>query len=336
MNVNKKNLQDALEIVKPGLASKELIEQSTSFAFIKGRVVTYNDEISVSHPVKGLELEGAIKAAELYSLLSKIKKEEIEFSIDGNEIKIVAGRSKAGFTLQSEIKLPLDEDVAEKGKWKDLPENFIKFLGFAMSSCAKGMSKPVLTCVHVSKDGFIESSDDYRITQCNLGEELPFEDFLIPATSAVEVVKLQPTKIAEGKGWIHFQTEEETIISCRIFEDPYPNISPLLQMDGIEIILPKTIEEALDKAMVFAKRDHLLEERVDLILENNRLKISSSSDSAWFEEEINFSYKGEAVQIGITPYLLKGILSETQACEVSEEKLKFQGEGWIYVTALKE
>ena len=56
MKTNKTKLQTALEIVKPGLANKEIIEQSTSFAFLKGKVVTYNDEVSISHPLKGIEL----------------------------------------------------------------------------------------------------------------------------------------------------------------------------------------------------------------------------------------------------------------------------------------
>jgi len=39
MKINKKELKEALEIVKPGLANKEMIEQSTSFAFLKGKVI---------------------------------------------------------------------------------------------------------------------------------------------------------------------------------------------------------------------------------------------------------------------------------------------------------
>ena len=61
-NMNREDILEALEIVKPGLASKEHIEQSTCFAFKNGKVMTFNDEISVSHPVEGLDgLEGAIK-----------------------------------------------------------------------------------------------------------------------------------------------------------------------------------------------------------------------------------------------------------------------------------
>ena len=50
MKINKSELQEALAKVKPGLASKDLIEQATSFAFMDGRVVTYNDEMFPSSP----------------------------------------------------------------------------------------------------------------------------------------------------------------------------------------------------------------------------------------------------------------------------------------------
>ena len=44
--VNREAFLHQLESVQAGLSSKEMIEQSSCFAFIKGKVVTYNDEIS--------------------------------------------------------------------------------------------------------------------------------------------------------------------------------------------------------------------------------------------------------------------------------------------------
>ena len=66
--IKRAELKEALETVKPGLASKEIIEQSTSFAFMGDKVVTYNNKISMSHPVKGLDITGAVKADEMYQL----------------------------------------------------------------------------------------------------------------------------------------------------------------------------------------------------------------------------------------------------------------------------
>ena len=213
--MKKQDLLTALETVKPGLASKEMIEQSTSFAFMNGQVVTYNDEISLSHPIPDLEIKGAVQAEELYKLLNRLKEDEIEVEIKKNELRLESGNTKAGLTLQQEIKLPLEE-IGETGKWKILPENFLKHVRFAMTCCSRDMSRPVLTCVHISKEGLIEGSDSLRITRCQLEGEMPVKTFLLPVSASVEVVKLEPTKVAEGDGWIHFKTDEGTILSCRI------------------------------------------------------------------------------------------------------------------------
>lgn len=336
MNISKKELQAALEIVKPGLANKELIQQATSFAFIKGRVVTYNDEVSISHPVSGLDdFEGAVKADEFYKILNKLKEDDVEITLQESELILKSGRAKAGLTIQSEIKLPLDEDISEKGKWKDIPENFIKFLGFAASSCSKEMATPLLTAVHCNKSGVIEASDNYRVTHCLLEEDLPVQTFLLPASSAVTVVRLCPTQIAEGRGWIHFKTEEDTILSCRVLDEDYPDTAGILNVQGELITLPTSLEDSLDKAGVFAKRDQLTDETVEISLENRRLTITSRSETGWFEESINIKYDKEPLSFFITPYLLKGILSETQGCYFNEDRLKFQGNGWVYVAMLK-
>lgn len=335
MQINKSQLLKALEIVKPGLANKDIIEQCTSFAFIKGRVVTYNDEISISHPVEGLEIEGAIKADKLYALLSKIKREEIEISLNKNEILVKSGKMEASLTLESEIKLPLQEDIAHVGKWKDLPETFIKSMSFVMTTCSRDMSTPILTCVHVNKEGLVEASDNHRIAQYKLNAKMPVETFLLPASSTVEMVKLNPIKIAEGKGWIHFKTENDTVISCRIFEDEYVDTRPFMKVKGIKLSLPKSIEGIIDRASVFAKRDHIFDETLIITVNDNRIKVVAKSDSGSFKEESNIAYKGESIEFAITPYLLRGILCETLNCELDNDKLKFEGEEWVYITCLK-
>jgi hypothetical protein len=335
MLINKEQLQKALEIVKPGLAGKELIEQSTSFAFIKGRVVTYNDEISISHPVTGLTLEGAIEAENLYKFLSKIKTEELDLTINGNEVLLTSGKSKAGLILQSEIKLPLGEDIAQKGKWKPLPTKFVEQLNFSMIAFTRGISRGVLICAHVNKEGFIESSDGYRLIHCELGEQMPTDTFLIPVSSAIDMIRLNPIQIAEGKGWIHFKTDAGTIISCRLFsEDTFPNSAMLIAIKGTRLVLPETTSEVLGRATVFSKRDHLIEESVDITIKNKRLKVEAKSDTGWFEEEINFRSDHE-LAFSITPYLLINILEQTRECELTETNIKFQGENWIYISRLR-
>lgn len=337
MNVNKKQLQEALEIVKPGLANKEIIEQATSFAFLNGRVMTYNDEISISQPLEGLDITGAIEADKLYKFLSKVKKDDVDVDIKENELLLVSGRAKAGLTLMSEVKLPLEE-VSKIGRWHDLPKEFVRLMKFAMTSCSTNMSKPVLTCVHVTKDGFIAASDGYRLIQCDLKEEMPLKELLIPATSVMEMVKTDPIQIAEGNGWIHFKNERDTIFSCRVLDDKYPSIGDHLKVEGIQINLPKNITEVLDRAAVFAKREHLLDEWIKLTAENNRLKVRSEAAIGWFEEEVNMKFDHEKVEFSVTPYLLREIISETLTFTLGKEnnRIKFEGDGWVYISLLRK
>jgi DNA polymerase III sliding clamp (beta) subunit (PCNA family) len=335
MIINKAKLQEALETVKPGLADKSVIEQATSFAFTNGRVVTYNDEISISHPVEGLELEGAIKADKLYPFLTKIKKEEIDMVIKGSEIIITSGRIKAGLPMESEITLPLDKEIAEKKKWKPLPENFVKFVDFCKEACGTDMSKPILTCVHINQKGFIEASDNLRMCRCTLAEDMPVKTFLIPSSSAVQVVRLNPTKISEGNGWVHFKTDIGTVLSCRVWDDKYKDLSQNLLLKGVRLLLPKTIDEILDRASIFTKMDHVLDESVVVSLGDNRFKMRAETDAGWFEEQVNIKYDKEPIFFTVTPYLLKNILKETSLCEFTGNKLKFEGAGWVYLAILR-
>lgn len=338
MEISKKQLQEALEIVKPGLAGKELIEQSTSFAFMNGTVKTYNDEISISHPVEGLELEGAILADNLYKFLGKIKEENLDLTVKGNEIILTTGKAVAGLSLMNEVKLPFDEELGQKGKWQELPEKFIENIAFVMTAAGTNLSQPLLTCVHVHKDGYVEASDGYKVARHMLASEMPINTFLIPAKSVVEVTKLdpKPTRIATGKGWIHFRNKNKTIISCRILnQDTYKDLSSYLNVKGIRITLPDNVSDILSRAVIFAKRDHILEEKVYITINKDVLKMKASSPSGWFREEtVMPTFKGDPINFVITPYLLKGILAETGGCEVTNNRIKFEGTNWVFVSVL--
>jgi DNA polymerase III sliding clamp (beta) subunit (PCNA family) len=339
MEINKSELEKALERVKPGLANKEIVEQATSFAFIKDRVVTYNNEISISQKVTGLNITGAVLADNLYKLLGKIKipKDDdgmIDISIKDNELILSKGKMKAGFAMQETIKLPIDEEITEIGAWCDLPDKFIEFVDLIAPSCGRDMSRPVLTCIYVSKDGIMEGSDSFCIMHCNLSEDMPVESFLLPAASAKEVIRISPIQIAEGKGWIHFKNAEDTMISCRVFEDKWMEKPELFKVTGHQIIFPEKLVELLDRANIVAKRDHEIEEMVKIEIADKKLKIIADSDISWIKEELPINYK-EPVSFTITPYLLRQIIQKTKLCLVGKDKLKFEGEGWIYIAALR-
>ncbi len=332
--IKTEDLREALSIVKPGLANKEIIEQSTSFAFIDGTVATYNDEISISCPVPGVKFTGAAKAEELYQLLNRVKKDEIELEITDTEIKLRSGRGKASLTLKEKILLPLEE-IGEITDWEKLPKDFIDHLSFVVHACSNDMSRPTLTGVHITSEGALEATDSFRIARSVMSEKLPIENFVLPANSAAEVIRLRPTEISVSESWAHFRTEGNAIISCRIYNDKFPDVTKHMKVKGAQIILPKTIKDIIDRASVFSKRDHFLDEKLLVTIAENRITIKSESDTGKYEEQANLKYDKDPLSFLITPYILQNIIMRTQKCIVGQDKIRFEDSGWEYICMLR-
>lgn len=333
MKIEREKLKRALEIVKPGLSNKDIIEQSTSFAFIAGFVVTYNDEISIKHPIES-DLQGAIKAEELYKFISKLKADEIEIESENDSLIFKCGRIKAGFQVESEIKLPLNDEMFQIGKWYSLPDKFIEYLKFCASTCSQILTLPKLTCVHVCKDGYIESSANTRIFHYDFGKEFKVNTFLLPQNSANVVTKYNIIKIAESEGWVHFKTDEGTVISCRTFNDTYVDTAQYLKLKkgGSKIVFPDNLKEILDRAIIFTEEENVANSYVDIEVGAKKIVVKSKSETAWFEESSRIKYDGEPVSFTITVKLIADILSLTNECILLDKMLRFTGENWVYLS----
>ncbi len=335
MKINKKELQEALERVKPGLASRELIEQSTSFAFMKDRVVTYNDEISISHPVKNLDVTGAVKAQALYAFLNKIKREEIDVEWEENQVIIKAGKSKAGLVFEQEVKLPVEEIGEIKG-WKKLPTEILEALKFCYPCCSRDMSRPILTCVYVSGKN-VQASDSFQIVQCKLQKKAPIKPFLLPASAIKELIKYNVTEISEGQGWLHFKTEDGTVFSSRVFDGEFPEIEGLLDFDGVEITFPKTAVPALERAQIFSKSEEVrMGNMAEVVVEvsNGQIRFSAQDESGWCEEIVKSNYKGETIKFTAGAESLINLLSQFSSCICGHDRIKFSGENWRHIIAV--
>lgn len=335
-NLTKTNLYRALDIVTPGLDRTDYIDQATSFVFKEGFVITFNNEISMRHPVIGLKIEGAVKADELYKLLAKIKEDELEVTVDKvNEFRVKAGRTKAGIKMESKITMPL-ESIEDKGTWMALPEDFAFYLNYAMASCGNNHKlEPVLTNVYVGKDGHLVGSDGLKIMQCSIGQEMPTEDFLIPADAAKNVAEMNPSYISLGEKWVHFKNDIGTELSCRILNAQYPKVDKFMKIEGITIELPENMKEILNRTSIFSKRSNIHEESIEVTFKDNELSVYAANEYGWIQESADTEYNDEPITFSIAPYLFKDIMKETSEFTLGRDALKFEGTGWEYVTSLK-
>lgn len=335
MKINKKQLQEGLAIVKPGLASKDMIEQATSFAFINGCVCTYNDEISISHPIEGLELQGAIKANELYQLLSKMRNDTINVKNEESKIILKAGNARAGFILEQDIKLPLSE-INKTTKWKKIPEGFLEAVKQVYPAAKADISSPIVNCVHINKDGFIEATDNYRASRVTLAKKFPFKTVLVPAGSIAKALPLKPTHIGNADGWVHFKNDAGTIFSARILDDTYPNLTPILELKNpTSLKLPsEPLLEAISKAEPFYKRSAVMDEFMEVVTTKGNIRVRAESESgSFYEEDIECSMKKQ-LSFAIIPHLMVGALEKGASISINDKMIKFVLENWQFICVL--
>lgn len=328
--MNRKAFLAALSAVRPGLASREIVEQSMSFVFEPDRVMTYNDETFMVHPLES-GLQGAVPAEVLYNLIRKLPDDEIELDIKDNHLIISGKQRTADLFLEAELRLPVDEiPRPDNAMWKEIPEGFAKACTLALTSVAKNLVRPALAGVLFSRDKVV-SSDGMRIT--HIDYSLPVHDLVVPAATLETVLKFSPTHVASDEGWIHFRTGGSLQMSSRTIAAAYPETSGLVDIKGEKIEFPTATKDIVDRAATVLSLDDDSSALVELILEDNKMQVIAEGTAGKFIEEIRLRYKGPEIHALIKPKFLIEALPLVRTATLGDN-LRFDGDGWLHVVWL--
>lgn len=333
MKINKANLLKQLDQLKAALASKDIIEHSNHFAFLGDKIAAYNDDIALSVPTE-IDICGAVPATELIKLLNKLKTDEIEMEIEGGEMLLTSGKTKAGIKFDPECKLPLEE-LGQMKKWRTVPEDFLHAVKTCLFSASKDMSKPKLTCVHIHENK-VESSDSFRLTIVTIKDPIAFE-MLIPAANVQHLVRYEMEKYCQTDGWVHFKTKDNLIFSSRIYLEEYPDLSRFLELDDqIEIQFPKMLIESLERAEVFGKSTIDIDSEISVKIEDKQITVKGQNDIGWSEEQLKMAYSGDPIEFKIHPDQFRDILTRTRKVSIdgSHSKIFFESDGFSHLLAL--
>lgn len=331
-------LKKSLELVKPGLARKELIEQSTNISFRDGLVFTFNDEVAVLAPLD-LDVEGSIPAEPLYAFLGKLDSSaELKIETSENELKISSGRNRAGIRMDQEIKLPITEEVSEPESWDELPEKFLESLRIVKFTAARSGHLPILTCVNIT-DEYLQTFDEFRITRAtcrmDVGEngDAPLSMNIV-AKNLEKLPGYQPTEVGFTTNWAHFRNKDGVRYCCRIVDGEYPNLDKFMNQEGVEIELPAELEGALDWASVITDDTIQYEQEVEVHINKGSLIVRGQGPDGWAEQELRMKYKGDAVQFKAHPVFLKEMSKLAKKILINDQALKVEAEGFVHLVAL--
>ena len=329
-----KDLKKILELVKPGLASREILEQATSLIFKDGHVWTFNDEVAVMAPLD-IGVEGAVLAEPLYKLLAKLPADgDLDITTEGDELRIKCGKSRTGIRLEPEIRLPLDEELAEPEVWIELDEGFLPALKAVLFSASRSGHLPILTCVHIT-DSHMETCDEYRMTRCG-GFQLE-GDIKVVAKHLERLAAYKPIEDGISGNWWHFRSKEGVTYAVRMVEGEYPNLDGFLDVEGPEVEFPKELEKSLEWAAVMADDSTKFDQEVEVKLSKGMLTVRGEGPEGWAEDSLRMKYTGDPASFKAHPAFLKEMAARSRKVTVGAEALKVEGEGdFVHVVALDD
>ena len=318
MRIDRNLLLLALDSVSPGLSAREIIEQSSCIAFQGKQVLTYNDEIACRHEVE-LDIEGAVKAAPLLSILRKMQDNEIDVSLSENgDAFVIKGKGgrKTSLVLQQDVLLPV-EHLEDPEEWEELPTEFSEAIR-SVADCASGdQSMFVLTCIHIGAK-FVETCDRHKMARRRIA--LPVSgDICVRKNSLLPVCSLGVTEVSESDNWIHFRNKAGLIYSCRKSTDDYPDLNGFVSRKGPPATLPKGLGEAAERCAIFTA-DNPNGQEVMIELRKGKLRISGEGAHGTHSEIKKLAYKGRSMRFLISPATLKHVTDKYHDCMITDDK----------------
>lgn len=341
--IDRESFLDDLQMVKPGLSRKEMLEQSSCFVFRKGCVLTFNDEIACMKKTQ-LNAEGAVSADSLISILEKLPDDKLEAEVNSDQGTIIfRGKKKRFWTLlDPNIILPVEKIEEEiPTKWKQLPKNFSEVISAVKNCVGRDDNQWALTCIHLHPE-WIEACDGKQVLRwrSSIGLKRPL---LVRGEALSQIVGLGIFEVGSSENWLHFRNKKGLIFSCRKFHEEYHDLSSVISVKGEAIKFPKALLDVAGRAAVFAAEQTAgIDTTVKVSLKPNKITVTGEGLIGGYEEFTmkGVSYSGPKMSFMLPPALLQHIVTNYTECEVAPKKLRASGgvEGkdgrWDYVTVL--
>ena len=317
-----------LQSVMPGLANKEILEQSSCLVFHEGRVYTFNDEVACSRD-SFIPMEGAVKATELVALLNKLTEDEIEVGLSDSYFRVKVGRKRSKIRMEAEVLLPVDQiEVPES--WRPLPESFNDAVQLVCPCAATDASEWDLTNVHLTP-AFMEATDRNHLARYYLDTGMK-KEILVQADSLKKILGLDMSEVSETRNWIHFRNSAGLVMSLRRHLHDYPDLEILVDMEGTEKInLPGGLSEMVEKAVIFTE-NNANGNRVQVRINSTRMVVCGEGPAGSYEEMKEVSYAGEKISFFIAPELLVKLSEKGNQCRISEGRLCIDMGAFKYIS----
>ncbi len=324
-------LLKALKAVKPGIANKDIIESMTYF-FLSGKhVISYNDKISIQHPLK-TDFTSFVKADDLLRVVEKCSATDMDLIAKDEVLNVKAKRLNVKLATIDDPeflkRIDLITKSLKKAVWMTLPNNFMDSVELCSYVAASMESEYTLSCVKIEGTDCI-ASDNQRIAMANL--ESPMELMYLKATEIKNLTSTQPTYYYISKAWVHFKNEDGCIFSIRKVKGLFPDFTHFAKFKGTKIQLPKAMLEGTDIASIFSDDE---KPNVDITIKGGKCLVSVKSVGGSSHHKSSIKYKGPEIKFSINPDFLREMMNHSTKIIISEDKCRLTTENFTLITSL--
>jgi hypothetical protein len=335
--VSRAELLQRLESVQAGLSPSDIIEQSSCFVFTNGFVHTYNDEVYCRYKSSlSKAITGAVKAVPLLTQLRKWVEDEVLMEMSDGELVMTGKKKKSGFTTEKDILLPIDAiEKPDDGAWREIHADFADALSVVQECVDKHDYNYPRSCVHVHPK-YVEACNNMEACRYKVPTGSG-KSYLVKKPFIKDFVSLGMREVAETASWVHFRNADGLRMSCRRYVDEgdYPDLTPLLEVNGEKVTLPKGLGGAADKAATFSSEDKD-EDHVKVELRPGKLVVTGRGSAGWHREVKGISYTGAEITFMVAPNLLIELIKRHTDCEVTADRLKVVSGKLRYVSCLEK
>jgi DNA polymerase III sliding clamp (beta) subunit (PCNA family) len=311
MKIKTDLLKEILLKVKPGLASKGIVEQATHFIFTGEEVLTYNDRISISYPLKTDFGDCSVPAEVLYNIVKDLKGKETEIVLEKDQLLLKSGKTKVGINVSMDDSIMSLVDamsLPDDDSWNPLTQEFIDGLKLCIFSASTDVSVQYLTCISVEGNRLV-SGDELRISEFVMKNKLP-DKFLIPAKAAIELVKFDIIEYGIKLPWIFFGTDDGILFSSKTVESDYPDVSEFFDVDGPSVVIPDGLNDSVRVVSPMSDGEFDVDKQVEISIEKGIVKCRSEGMSGWAEDAFDLGQDVSGIRFRVNPIFFLQVLDK--------------------------
>jgi DNA polymerase III sliding clamp (beta) subunit (PCNA family) len=344
MEVNREDLLDVLNLVRPGLSQKEIVEQSNHFIFNKDEILAYNDELLISYPFD-IELQCTVDASLFLKLISRMNSETVSIELKKDRLEVWNAKTSAHIPIVKESEIfeyitKVTNGLAD-ADWHRLSQDFIDGLRLCAFSAETDRVLGTLTCVRVEGED-IMSGSKIRVSWYKMDKKVD-EDFYIEAALIQELYKYEDiSSYTLSKAWAHFKSESGVTFSARRvipldllpFREPFEGFPT-----GVRIKIPADLRSSIETVNIVNEGETGADKLVMLVIDNDKITCKAETTKGAIFEEVSFGKPVEldkTIQLTIRPDFLIDVLEKATYMYFSDRMILFKRQAFQHAACLIE